>query len=163
MWGSCGFANFGSETKVFAVGTSGAKQECARTADICRPADAEQGELCFRGRHIMMGYLANPKLGKAHVAEIEKKTAEAIDADGWLHSGDKGCLGTNGMFKITGRYSCPLTSVVEYRPVLLTTSVGSGLVWSGLVWFSSASRCESMRVPVCFAFAGCGALRPRLR
>jgi acyl-CoA synthetase (AMP-forming)/AMP-acid ligase II len=163
VWGSCGFANFGSETKVFAVGTSGAKQECARTADICRPADAEQGELCFRGRHIMMGYLANPKLGKAHVAEIEKKTAEAIDADGWLHSGDKGCLGTNGMFKITGRYSCPLTSVVEYPPVLLTTSVGSGLVWSGLVWFSSASRCESMRVPFCFAFAGCGALRPRQR
>lgn len=49
-------------------------------------------ELCYRGRHVMMGYLANPSLGEEHVAEIEKKTADAIDAEGWLHSADKGCV-----------------------------------------------------------------------
>lgn len=53
---------------------------------------ASCSELCYRGRHIMMGYLANPSLGAEHVAEIEQKTADAIDADGWLHSADKGCV-----------------------------------------------------------------------
>merc|ERR1719174_778285 len=52
----------------------------------------------------MMGYMANSDLGPAHVAEINKKTSEAIDADGWLHSGDKGMITVQGMVKITGRY-----------------------------------------------------------
>merc|ERR1719352_1238597 len=51
-----------------------------------------------------MGYLANPDLGAEHVEEIKKKNAGAIDAEGWLHSGDKGCMSTTGMVKITGRY-----------------------------------------------------------
>jgi len=67
-------------------------------------SEKEQGEICFRGRNIMMGYLANPALGPEHVKEIEAKTAEAIDEDGWLHSGDKGYMDHEGMFKITGRY-----------------------------------------------------------
>merc|ERR1719263_1396772 len=62
------------------------------------------GELCFRGRNIMMGYMANPDLGAAHVAEIKKKTAETIDKEGFLHSGDKGLITEKGMVKITGRY-----------------------------------------------------------
>merc|ERR1719238_581526 len=48
--------------------------------------------------------MANPDLGPAHVKEIEQKTAECIDKDGWLHSGDKGCVSQQGMVKITGRY-----------------------------------------------------------
>merc|ERR1711985_50781 len=48
--------------------------------------------------------MANPDLGPEHVAEIQKKTAEAIDSDGWLHSGDKGMITNRGMVKITGRY-----------------------------------------------------------
>ena len=80
------------------------KQECPRASDMFQPAEEAQGEICFRGRHIMMGYLANPDLGAAHVAEINKKNASAIDADGWLHSGDKGCMSATGMVRITGRY-----------------------------------------------------------
>ena len=30
--------------------------------------------------------------------------AETIDKDGWLHSGDKGCVDRRGMFRVTGRY-----------------------------------------------------------
>merc|ERR1719449_206918 len=51
-----------------------------------------------------MGYMANPDLGGAHVDEIQKKTAETIDKEGWLHSGDKGLITQKGMVKITGRY-----------------------------------------------------------
>merc|ERR1711970_387722 len=56
------------------------------------------------GRHIMMGYMTNPRLGPQHVKEIQKKNADAIDEEGWLHSGDKGCISVEGMVKITGRY-----------------------------------------------------------
>merc|ERR1719356_2352261 len=52
----------------------------------------------------MMGYMACPDMGKAHVSEIQKKTSETIDRDGWLHSGDKGMITVQGMTKITGRY-----------------------------------------------------------
>merc|ERR1712051_87405 len=51
-----------------------------------------------------MGYLASSDLGDAHVTEIQKKTADTIDAEGWLHSGDKGFKTVAGMVKITGRY-----------------------------------------------------------
>merc|ERR1719272_1215841 len=51
-----------------------------------------------------MGYMAQADLGKDHVKEIEKKTGDAIDDDGWLHSGDKGMITKDGMVKITGRY-----------------------------------------------------------
>jgi len=51
-----------------------------------------EGEICYRGRHIMMGYMKD-----------DKKTAEAIDDDGWLHSGDVGLLDDAGLLHITGR------------------------------------------------------------
>jgi len=106
VWGSCGFTMFGTEVKVFKVSTSDLndKKECPKAVNIFDPTEEEQGEICFRGRHIMAGYMANPALGEDHVNLIKKKNADAIDADGWLHSGDKGCMGANGMLKITGRY-----------------------------------------------------------
>jgi len=106
VWGSCGFASAGTEVKVFKVDEQNLtkKTECPRASNFFQPSEAEQGEICFRGRHIMMGYMANPKMGKSHVQEIEKKNRDAIDEEGWLHSGDKGCCGENGMFRITGRY-----------------------------------------------------------
>jgi len=51
-----------------------------------------EGEICFRGRHIMMGYMYD-----------EFKTIDAIDNSGWLHSGDVGKIDDNGMLSITGR------------------------------------------------------------
>merc|ERR1719502_1587529 len=72
--------------------------------DGSTPGEEYQGEICWRSRGNMMGYLANPDFGDAHVEEIKKKTVESIDAEGWLHSGDKGLITTAGMVKITGRY-----------------------------------------------------------
>uniref|UniRef100_A0A3Q2HI29 Long-chain-fatty-acid--CoA ligase ACSBG1 n=1 Tax=Equus caballus TaxID=9796 RepID=A0A3Q2HI29_HORSE len=55
--------------------------------------DAEGiGEICLWGRTIFMGYL-----------NMEDKTSEALDADGWLHTGDAGRLDADGFLYITGR------------------------------------------------------------
>jgi len=110
VWGSCGWTMEGMEVKIFKPSSadesdnSSSLVECARADDMFNPTEEEQGEICFRGRHIMLGYMANPDLGEEHVKEITKKNEEAIDADGWLHSGDKGCMDKRGMVKITGRY-----------------------------------------------------------
>eukprot|EP00930_Biecheleria_cincta_P024215 TRINITY_DN17359_c0_g1_i1.p1 TRINITY_DN17359_c0_g1~~TRINITY_DN17359_c0_g1_i1.p1 ORF type:complete len:784 (-),score=160.71 TRINITY_DN17359_c0_g1_i1:269-2620(-) len=105
-WGSCGWELPGVEVKAFIVDPNdfNKKQEVERSPDLNNTEEIYQGELCFRGRNIMMGYMAQPDLGQAHVAEMHKKTAEAIDNEGWLHSGDKGMITEAGMVKITGRY-----------------------------------------------------------
>merc|ERR1712066_924275 len=106
MWGSCGWQVPGTEVKIFKVDDNNLnkKQECPPAPTLGSTEDEFQGEICFRGRCIMMGYLACKDMGEAHVKEIEKKTADTIDADGWLHSGDKGLKTKSGMVKITGRF-----------------------------------------------------------
>jgi fatty-acyl-CoA synthase len=52
----------------------------------------KQGELCSRGYLVMKGYYKMPE-----------ETAKAIDADGWLHTGDLAVMDENGYCKITGR------------------------------------------------------------
>mmetsp|Transcript_58206 Transcript_58206/g.136109 ORF Transcript_58206/g.136109 Transcript_58206/m.136109 type:complete len:742 (-) Transcript_58206:131-2356(-) len=104
-FGTVGFAPPGLEVKCFAVGPNGEKSEVPR----CQPGqkvvpEAMQGEICFRGRHIMMGYMANPDFGEAHIKDITEKNRGTIDTEGWLHSGDKGCIDTSGFLRITGRY-----------------------------------------------------------
>jgi fatty-acyl-CoA synthase len=52
----------------------------------------EIGELCTRGYLVMKGYDGNPQA-----------TAEAIDAEGWLHTGDLAVMTEDGYFGIRGR------------------------------------------------------------
>ncbi len=52
----------------------------------------ETGEIWVRGQGVMLGYLDDPKA-----------TAEAIDANGWLHTGDVGTMDAQGYVRITDR------------------------------------------------------------
>jgi len=101
LWGSVGFPLPGVEVAIFSVQD---KKQCPRAKDIFNPSDENEGEICFRGRNICMGYMANSALGQEHVEEIREKNSQLIDQDGWLHSGDKGCKGDNNMIRITGRF-----------------------------------------------------------
>ncbi|KAG8454727.1 hypothetical protein GDO86_001085 [Hymenochirus boettgeri] len=71
---SCGKVISGCRTKIFQPDIDGS------------------GEILFWGRHVFMGYL-----------NIEDKTHESLDEDGWLHSGDIGKHDENGFLYITGR------------------------------------------------------------
>ena len=51
-----------------------------------------EGEILIRGEFLFMGYLNQPQ-----------KTAETIDARGWLHTGDVGAIDNEGFVKITDR------------------------------------------------------------
>lgn len=55
-------------------------------------APGVQGELCTRGYSVMKGYWDEPE-----------RTAESIDADGWMHSGDLATIDAEGYCNITGR------------------------------------------------------------
>jgi len=80
------------------------KENCPLSKSLEDATEACQGELCYRGRDIMMGYMAQPDFGSEHIKEIEKKNSETIDAEGWLHSGDRGMITVRHMCKITGRF-----------------------------------------------------------
>ncbi|XP_062819650.1 long-chain-fatty-acid--CoA ligase ACSBG1 [Anolis carolinensis] len=72
--GSCGKAVSGCKVKLSNKDTDG------------------NGEICFWGRTVFMGYL-----------NMEDKTREAFDEDGWLHSGDLGKIDRDGFVYVTGR------------------------------------------------------------
>jgi fatty-acyl-CoA synthase len=65
---------------------------------VCDPATGETlprgetGEFCTRGYSVMQGYWNDPE-----------KTAAAIDADGWMHTGDLAVMAEDGYVNIVGR------------------------------------------------------------
>ncbi|VTU21522.1 Long-chain-fatty-acid--CoA ligase [Variovorax sp. PBL-H6] len=61
-------------------------------ADGTPVADGERGEVCIRGPNVMRGYFRDPE-----------QTRAAIDAEGWLHTGDVGLFGSEGDLSIVGR------------------------------------------------------------
>jgi len=84
----------------------------------------EDGEICVRGPHVMLGYYRMPE-----------KTAEAVDAEGWLHSGDLGRQVGGGLYRITGRlkdmyiqgglkvYPAEVENVLYRHPAVLQAAV----------------------------------------
>ena len=82
------------EVRTETVGSAFANVECKiidpETGLDC--PDGVNGEFVARGYNIMKGYYKMPKA-----------TAEAIDKDGWLHTGDLACRTPEGNYNITGR------------------------------------------------------------
>ncbi len=64
-----------------------ADPETGRTVD-----HGETGELCTRGYSVMLGYWDDPE-----------RTAEAVDGDGWMHTGDLATMDPDGYVSIVGR------------------------------------------------------------
>lgn len=75
---------------------------------------AENGEILVKGPNVMLGYYKD-----------DEKTKEAIDEDGYFHTGDKGCFDEDGLLKITGRIKEIFkTSMGKYiSPVLIENKI----------------------------------------
>ena len=79
-----------------------ANTEC-RIVDLITREDAdpgERGELLIRGPQVMLGYLNNPEA-----------TAQTVDEDGWLHTGDVGYADADGFYYIVDR----LKEFIKYK------------------------------------------------
>jgi len=96
--------------------------ECAGVSHVNRPGRAElgkvgppircleqkladDGEILVRGAPVFAGYLHNPEA-----------TADTVDTEGWLHTGDLGVLDEHGALAITGRKKEILISAVSKKP-----------------------------------------------
>ncbi|XP_043257832.1 4-coumarate--CoA ligase 1-like [Colletes gigas] len=65
------------------------------------------GEVCLKGDQVMLGYFKNPKV-----------TAETIDDEKWLHTGDLGYFKQDGLLYITGR----LKEIIKYKAYQVSPS-----------------------------------------
>lgn len=75
----------------FRIGSTG-KSLPGTELKLDKPNEEGHGEICYKGRHIFMGYMKDPK-----------STSETFDEEGFLHSGDVGALSKEGFLSITGR------------------------------------------------------------
>jgi fatty-acyl-CoA synthase len=81
------------EDRVATVGRALPEQEVRIVDDAHQPLPANTtGELAVRGYNVMLGYYGSPEA-----------TAETIDRDGWLYSGDLATLDERGYVRIVGR------------------------------------------------------------
>jgi len=97
---------------------------CVNTPEALRPGSvgrpipgvevriAEDGEILTRGPHVMQGYYNKPEA-----------TAEAIDAEGWMHTGDLATIDADGYCNIVGRVKD-----------MGSAAVGLSLLAAGAVW-----------------------------
>src|SRR6266550_1946689 len=86
----------------------------------------EDGEILVRGGNVMVGYYREPA-----------KTADIIDADGWVHSGDIGTLGPDGHFRI-----------VDRKKELIITSAGKNISPANLEALAKSSPIIGQAVAV---------------
>jgi len=91
-----------AEVKFGSVGVAAPNTECKiadlETGEALGPR--KEGEVCVRGPQIMKGYLNKPEA-----------TANTIDAEGWLHTGDIGFVDEDGHFFIVDR----LKELIKYK------------------------------------------------
>ncbi|MEU5437602.1 AMP-dependent synthetase/ligase [Streptomyces sp. NPDC020719] len=97
-----------------------------RPVEGCEVRIAGDGEVLARGANVFSGYHADPA-----------GTAEALDADGWLHTGDLGALDHDGFLTITGR-----------KKDLIITSAGKNLTPSEVELAIERSRFVSHAVMI---------------
>ena len=86
----------------------------------------EDGELLVRGGNVMVGYYRDPA-----------KTADMVDADGWVHSGDIAQEGPNGQYRI-----------VDRKKELIITSAGKNISPSNLEALAKSSPIIGQAVAV---------------
>lgn len=115
----------------------------------CELKIAPDGEILVRGSAVMRGYHCNPAL-----------TAQTIDKDGWLHTGDKGEIDEEGYLKIigrikelfktsTGEYVAPVPIEQEICKVPLIESamiVAEGRKFTSCLLFPSKEVMDSLKV-----------------
>jgi uncharacterized protein (TIGR03084 family) len=84
----------------------------------------QEGEIVVRGYNVMLGYLDDPEA-----------TREAIDKDGWLHTGDTGTIDERGYLRISGRskdiyivggfncYPAEIENMIQAHPAVTEVAV----------------------------------------
>ena len=87
-----------------------------------------EGELLIRGYGVMKGYYKDPE-----------HTAQALDSDGWLHSGDLGKRNPDGTFQVTGRLKDIIIKGGE--------NISPGYIEEILLSMENIRECQCVGVP----------------